>query len=110
VIVDLLFGEHGTGLVLPGRIPDPGREVADDEHGRMSVVLEGFQLAEDDRPPQRDVVGRRVQSELHPQRPADLQLVGEAVGRDHLGGVPGERVYLLVGGERHESPSTPDRL
>jgi hypothetical protein len=50
----------------------------------MPRFLELAKLPEDDRPPQRDGGSRRIETELDPQRPAELELAFEPVGGHHL--------------------------
>ncbi len=50
----------------------------------MPGVLELAQLAEHDRVAEVDVGGGRVDPELHPQRPVELQLLGEPPLGQHV--------------------------
>ena len=70
VAVDLLGLEHRAQRGLPGRVADPRGEVADDQDDRVPGVLELAQLLQHDHVAEVDVGRRRVDAELHPQRPA----------------------------------------
>ena len=72
--------ELHPGGALAGGIADAGGEIADDQHCRMAGVLEGPQLAEQDRVAQVDVGAGGIDAELHPQGAA------LAPGLDQTGG------------------------
>ena len=72
--IDLLGGQRRPGGGPTRRVADPGGEVPDDEHRDVAEVLELAQLAQHDREPEMDVGRGRVDAELHPQRPAGLEL------------------------------------
>ena len=79
---------HARGRA-PGRVADLAGEPADDEDGDVAEVLELAQFAQDDGVPERQLRARRVDAELHAQRPVFLvrrdQTLGEPVGRQDLG-------------------------
>ena len=60
----------GRSADWPGRIADAGGVVADDQDDDVAGVLELAQLLEHDHVAEVDVGGRRVDPELHPQRPS----------------------------------------
>ena len=60
----------------------------------MAGVLELAQLAQHDRVAEMDVGCRRVDAQLHPQRPPQAQPLLEAARRDDVDGPGGE----LLGG------------
>ena len=61
--------ELHPGGALAGGIADAGGEVADDQHGDMAGILEGPQLAEQQRVPQVDIGAGGVDAELDAQGP-----------------------------------------
>ena len=69
VAVDLLGLEHRPQRRAPRRVADARGEVADDQHDGVAGVLELAQLLQHDGVSEVDVGRRRVDAELHPQRP-----------------------------------------
>ena len=67
VRLDLLDRQHGSRLGLAGGVADPRGEVADDQHRQVPCVLEGAELREDNRPPERHAAGGGINTELDPQ-------------------------------------------
>ena len=63
------LGEHRAQRRAPGRVAHARRVVADDQHDPVAGVLELAQLAQHDRVAEVDVRRRRVDAELHAQRP-----------------------------------------
>ena len=99
VRIQLVVGEDGPLGRAPGRVADTRGVVPDDEHDRVTGVLPLAQPVEDDREPEVDVGRGRVDTELHPQRSACLELLLEPIRRENMDGVAG-------GGERlHGRPS-----
>ena len=86
----LLSAQGTTGRIV-GRVADPGRVVAHDQDPQVPLVLEGAHALERDRLADVDVARRRVDPELHPQRPAERELALELSLRQHLDGVTCER-------------------
>ena len=60
---------HPGGALARG-ITDTGREISDDQHGGVAGVLEGPQLAKQDRVAEMDVGSGGVDAELDAQGPA----------------------------------------
>ena len=73
--------ELDAGSALAGGIADAGGEIANDQHRRMAGVLEGPQLAEQDRVAQVDVGAGGIDAELHPQGTALAFSVGQEAGQ-----------------------------
>jgi len=83
--LDLGGAELHPGGVLAAGIADAGGEVADDQHRRVARILEGPQLAEQDRVAQVDVGAGGVDAELHPQGAAGPLGVRQAGGKGLVG-------------------------
>jgi hypothetical protein len=64
VRADVLVREHGAGLRLSRRIPDPRGEVSDDQDGDVTGVLELPQLPQDDGVSQGEVRATRIDAQL----------------------------------------------
>ncbi len=78
VRLDLLGAQHRADVAPPAGIAHARRVVADDQDDRVPEVLKGAELLEHDRVPQVDVGRGRIHAELDPQRPAALELLGQA--------------------------------
>ena len=81
---DLLSWKARPGVRSTRWIAHPGGEIADDQHRRVTGVLELPELAKDHRPSEGDRRCRRVEPELDPQGPAERELAFEPVGGHHL--------------------------
>jgi hypothetical protein len=79
--------DHRALRLAAGRVADARRVVAHDQDALVALVLEGSHPLERNAVPQRDVRSRHVDPELHPQRPAELQLLLEASLGQHVNGV-----------------------
>jgi hypothetical protein len=90
VLFDLPVGQHRPLGRSARRIADPRRVVADDQDTGVTLVLEGAHPLERDRAADVDVGRSDVDAELHPQRPAQRQLLLELPFREHVDGVPGQ--------------------
>ena len=83
----LLFGQLGSCLVATRRVADERRIIPDDDHGRMTQILELPQFAQRYGVPQVNVDARRIDSVLHPEGTVladrSLQLLDEfSLGND----------------------------
>jgi hypothetical protein len=96
VRLHLLLRELWSRLGLAGRVPDPSREVAHDENRRVSLILEIAQFAQRDGPSEGDVAGGGVDTQLHPQRPAPFQALGELLFAHHVLGSADESWELFL--------------
>jgi hypothetical protein len=85
--VDLRVREDRAFGRAAGRVADPGRVVADDQDADVPLVLEGPHPLQRDRAADVDVGRGDVDAELHPQRPAELQLRLEPALWQHVDGV-----------------------
>jgi len=94
--VDLVLAQSRPRDRLARRITDHRGEVADDQHGDVTEVLEAAQPAQHDREAQVDVGGGWVDAELHPQRPAGLELLPQLGLGDHVDRAHGEQLDLTV--------------
>ena len=63
----LIPGKLWPGHRLPRGVSDSCREVADDEHGGVPLVLELAQLSQRHRPPERHIARGWIDAELHAQ-------------------------------------------
>src|SRR5262249_52450664 len=103
VALDLLVGEDRTLRRATGRVADSRGVVADDQNAYMPLVLEGAHALKRNGAADVDVGGRDVDAELHPQRPAERELLLERSLREQVDGVPGQL------GESHTASLEPDR-
>ena len=62
------LGQPLAGFTLAGRVTDLGREVTDDEHGLVPLLLEVAKLAKHDGPSECHLGSGWIHPELHPQR------------------------------------------
>ena len=79
VAVDLLLGEHGSCLGATAGIADQRRVIADDEHHRMTVFLEGSEDVEHHKVADVEVGRGGVQAELDPQPLSSLEAGAQMV-------------------------------
>ena len=96
VRVDLLLRQAGPGRRATGRIADLGGEVAEDEHRDMPEVLEQPQAPQHDREAEMDVGCGRVDPQLHPQRPARLELGAQLLLGDDVDRARGQELHLAI--------------
>jgi hypothetical protein len=98
----LFMGELRPGRVLPTRVSDHRRVVADDQYGLVAEVLERAQLAQHDREAEVDVRRSGVDAELHPQGLPFLQRAAQLLHQlvlGHYGGHPAaDAGHLLLNG------------
>ena len=114
VRVDLLLRELRARRRLPRRVAEHRGEVADDQHGLVSAVLEQAEPAQHDREAEMDVGCGRVDAELHTQRRAALDLRAQLGFGDDVDGVRGQEAQLTVDvhagdGNKPRSPTSPRR-
>ena len=114
VALDLLAAQHRPRGRAPRGVADAGGPVADDQHRQVPGVLELAQLAQHDRVAEVDVRRRRVDAELHAQRPAERELLREGVGRQAVDGAGGQARRRRSRGarkglERYGEPARPNR-
>ena len=80
--------QHRPAAVAAAGVADPGRVVADDQHHRVPGLLELRELAQDDHVAEVDVGSRRVDAQLHAQRPPAAELLRQrSLGQHVLGSV-----------------------
>jgi len=106
--LDLGRARHRSRGRPPGRVTDPGGEVADDQDDLVPGVLEFAQLRQHDRVAEVDVGGGRVDPQLHAQRSGPGELLGEHPLGQHVDGVtrqvrhrPNARLRASLDGSRH---------
>ncbi len=90
VPVDLLVGEDRPLGRAARRVADARRVVADDEDGRVALVLEGAHSLKRDAATDVDVGRRDVDPELDAQRTPERELLLELSLREDVDGVPGQ--------------------
>jgi len=66
--LDLLARERRAGGIAPARVPDHGREIADQEDDGMAELLQLAHLVQHHRMAEVDVGCRRIQAQLDAQR------------------------------------------
>ena len=79
----LVTDEPFPRLRLAAGITDLSREVADDQHRRVTLLLEVPELAQHDGPPEGDRRCGGVESQFDPQRTTEAELLREALWRLH---------------------------
>ena len=115
VPVDLLVGEDWPLRRPSGGVADPRRVVTDDQDARMALVLKRTHPLQRNRPADVDVRRGDVDPQLHPQGPAELQLLLQAACREHVDRVRRQLVDAHEGarlprfwrpfGETHAGPA-----
>ena len=78
--LDLLSRQLNTGCTFARGVTDARGEVANDQNRGVARILEGPQLAEEDRVTQVNVTAGRIDAELDPQGTPLLLRLGEAGG------------------------------
>ena len=94
----------GRGQGRPRRVParriaDHRREIADDEHGGVSQILELAELCQDDGMTEVQIRGGRVHSQLDAQDATGVELLRQLLIADQREGAPfkpGKRILLHV--------------
>ena len=102
---DLLLGQHRALGRAPAGIADARRVVADDQDHHVPRVLKGAKLVQHHHVPQVDVGGGGVDPQLHPQRPARLELLGQtALGQGLDGALESGAAPALAAAESVTGP------
>ena len=65
-------------------IADHSREITDDKNGLMAKVLKLSQFSQNNGVTEVNIRGRRIDSELYPQRAAEREFVAQFVFADDL--------------------------
>ena len=86
------------GGALAGGVADAGGEVANNKNGGVARILEGPQLAEQDRVAKVDVGAGGVDAQFHPQRPAGGLGLRQPSRQRLVGGARRFRASAQVGG------------